>query len=77
MCESESFLCRPFEDTFEDAQWGKSKKCNQQNEGTVKKLKMHSGEESNNSEYFTCRITQYFIVGLHDWKLPKNKMMPT
>ena len=25
-------------------------------------LKMHSGEESNNSQYFTCRITQYFII---------------
>ena len=34
MCESESFLCRPVEDTFEDAQREKSNKCNQQYEGT-------------------------------------------
>ena len=34
MCESESFLCRPFEDTFEDAQWENLNKCNQQYEDT-------------------------------------------
>ena len=24
------------------------------------------------SQYFTCRITQYFIIGLLDWILPKK-----
>ena len=24
------------------------------------------------SQSFTCRIAQYFIIGLHDWILPKN-----
>ena len=28
------------------------------------------------SQSFTCRITQYFIIGLHDWIIPKTKMIP-
>ena len=34
MCESESFLCRPFEDTFEDAQYENLNKCDQQYDDT-------------------------------------------
>ena len=29
------------------------------------------------SQCFTGRITQYFIIGLYEWILPKTKMIPT
>ena len=46
-------LCKHFEDTFENAQWGKSNKCNQcdyasSEQGDLRRhLKTHSGEKSN------------------------------
>ena len=54
MCESESFLCRHFEDTFENAQWEKSNKCNQCDLASTLKgnFKTHRGERSN--KYNQC-----------------------
>ena len=49
MCESESFLYRPIEDTSENAQWEKVSKCNQCDlVSTLKStLITHTGDLSN------------------------------